>query len=78
MGLVKYLTANRYNVEAEVGYWRKANQIHRWLVENAQHGIDECQSVDVGRAQLEEARSLSKRYAGVVPKLEEALENAAA
>ena len=26
----------------EVGYWRKANQIHNWFVENIQNGIDDC------------------------------------
>jgi hypothetical protein len=30
-------------VEEEVGYWRKANAIHRWFVENCQNGRDECQ-----------------------------------
>lgn len=26
----------------QVGYWRKANQIHNWFVENIQNGIDDC------------------------------------
>lgn len=26
----------------EVGYWRKANQIHNWFVENVQDGVDDC------------------------------------
>ena len=26
-----------------VGYWRKANQIHKWFVDNCQNGRDECQ-----------------------------------
>lgn len=30
-------------VRIEVGYWRKANAIHRWFVENCQDGKDECQ-----------------------------------
>ena len=25
-----------------VGYWRKANQIHRWFVDNVQAGDDDC------------------------------------
>ena len=29
-------------IEEEVGYWRKANQIHRWFVENVQEGKDDC------------------------------------
>ena len=29
-------------IEEEVGYWRKANQIHRWFVTNIQDGVDNC------------------------------------
>lgn len=29
-------------VEEEVMYWRKANHIHNWFVENVQDGIDDC------------------------------------
>lgn len=29
-------------IEAEAMYWRKANQIHQWFVDNVQSGIDEC------------------------------------
>jgi hypothetical protein len=43
----------RYIVE-EVAYWRKANQIHNWFVQNVQKGIDECQTSFVSREQLEE------------------------
>jgi hypothetical protein len=41
-----------YIVE-EIGYWRKANQIHNWFVENVQNGIDECQESYVSREQLQ-------------------------
>ncbi len=41
-----------YIVE-EIGYWRKANQIHNWFVENVQNGIDECQESWVSREQLQ-------------------------
>lgn len=30
-------------VMEQVGYWRKANQIHRWFVENIQNEIDDCE-----------------------------------
>lgn len=30
-------------ITEEVGYWRKANQIHNWFVQNVQDGKDECQ-----------------------------------
>ncbi len=29
-------------IMTEVGYWRKANQIHNWFVENIQNGEDDC------------------------------------
>ena len=30
-------------VDMQVGYWRKANAIHAWFVDNCQGGVDECQ-----------------------------------
>ena len=30
------------NVEVCVAYWRKANAVHNWFVENVQDGVDEC------------------------------------
>lgn len=30
------------NVSVEMMYWRKANQIHAWFVENIQNGNDDC------------------------------------
>lgn len=50
----------RYVVE-EVGYWRKANQIHNWFVTNVQNGTDDCASYWVGRGQLEELLDLCKK-----------------
>jgi hypothetical protein len=38
----------------EVGYWRKANAIHKWFVDNVQEGKDECQRSYVSRKQLQE------------------------
>jgi hypothetical protein len=42
------------NIIEEVGYWRKANAIHRWFVEKVQDGKDECQESCVTRTQLQE------------------------
>lgn len=33
-------------------YWRKANAIHSWFVENCQDGIDECEEAAVTAGQL--------------------------
>ena len=38
-------TVNNYGfgrIMEQVGYWRKANQIHNWFVENIQEGVDDC------------------------------------
>lgn len=35
-----------------IGYWRKANQIHRWFVENVQGGKDDQKEYEVTRNQL--------------------------
>lgn len=40
-------------VSCDVGYWRKANAIHRWFVHNVQNGIDNCKPYYVGRKDLE-------------------------
>ena len=39
--------------KTEVGYWRKANAIHRWFVDNCQRGVDECQLTYVPIEKLE-------------------------
>jgi DNA repair exonuclease SbcCD ATPase subunit len=36
----------------EVGYWRKANQIHNWFVEKVQKGQDNCGEYRVDYEQL--------------------------
>ena len=45
-------------VGATVGYWRKANAIHYWFVENCQNGVDECQETWIPESRLQELRSL--------------------
>ena len=43
-------------VTVRVGYWRKANHIHKWFVDNVQDGEDNCASYYVGREALDELR----------------------
>ncbi len=50
----------KYVVE-EVGYWRKANQIHKWFVDVVQQGEDDCGSYYVGRESLEELLDICKK-----------------
>lgn len=44
----------------EVGYWRKANHIHKWFVDNVQDGFDDCRDSYVSREQLKELLSICK------------------
>lgn len=54
MGLDMYL----YTGDEQVGYWRKANQIHRWFVENVQGGQDDCGEYPVSREKVHELLDL--------------------
>lgn len=49
--LLKHITSEyrcvMQNTYYEVAYWRKANQIHNWFVQNCADGIDECQPINV-------------------------------
>lgn len=56
MGLDMYLYEK--TTGQEVGYWRKANQIHNWFVNNIQNGEDECGEYDVPYEKLLELRGL--------------------
>lgn len=40
------------HVAVNVGYWRKANQIHGWFVDNVQDGEDDCKEYHVERRHL--------------------------
>lgn len=48
-------------IEEQVGYWRKANQIHQWFVDNVQDGRDDCGEYYVDHDKLKELLSLCKR-----------------
>jgi hypothetical protein len=44
----------------EVGYWRKANAIHKWFVENVQDDVDDCTYYEVSKEKLEELLGICK------------------
>lgn len=46
-GNVEYI-----DISFEAGYWRKANHIHKWFVDNVQDGEDECKPYYVSRDAL--------------------------
>lgn len=45
-------------VQIPVGYWRKANAIHAYIVNTFADGIDECQQIYIPRKGMEELRDL--------------------
>jgi hypothetical protein len=51
--LTKYTEAGS-SVAINIGYWRKANQIHGWFVDNVQAGEDDCREYGVERHKLVE------------------------
>lgn len=61
MGLDMYLTREISGKKVEVGYWRKANQIHAWFVNNVQDGVDECQRTLVPVEKLVELRTICEK-----------------
>lgn len=48
-------------IEESVGYWRKANAIHKWFVDNVQDGVDDCGDHYVELEQLEELLDICKQ-----------------
>lgn len=48
-------------VEIPVMYWRKANAIHGWFIDNCADGVDDCQPVRVSREKLVELRDAAKK-----------------
>lgn len=36
----------------EIGYWRKANHIHKWFVDCVQDGEDDCEKYEVTKSNL--------------------------
>ena len=37
----------------QVGYWRKANAIHNWIVTNCAKGVDNCQEIYMSKSNLQ-------------------------
>jgi hypothetical protein len=48
-------------IVCRVGYWRKANQIHKWFVDNVQTGADDCKSYYVSAEQLQKLKTLCQK-----------------
>ena len=42
-----------HTLTSRVAYWRKANAIHKWFVENVQDGEDDCDDHEVSKEQMQ-------------------------
>jgi hypothetical protein len=58
LDMMLYRRDENGNATEEVMYWRKANAIHDWFVQNVQNGIDECKPHEVTVEQLKTLRDL--------------------
>ena len=59
-GLTKYGDFSGIEIDYPVCYWRKANAIHGWFVNECAGGVDECQPIYVSRESLVKLRDLCK------------------
>lgn len=50
----------------EVVYWRKANAIHQWFVDNVQDGSDDMDYYEVSKEQIEELRDVCAEVMSVI------------
>jgi hypothetical protein len=48
-------------IVVRAAYWRKANQIHAWFVDNVQGGEDDCRSYWVSKEQIKELLDLCRK-----------------
>lgn len=49
------------SVTEEIGYWRKANSIHKWFVSNVQDNKDDCGEYYVTKDKLKELKGICQR-----------------
>ena len=53
-GLKSKIRPDKVNyIIEQAGYWRKANAIHRWFVDNIQEGSDDCKNYYVSKEDME-------------------------
>jgi hypothetical protein len=71
---MKDVAVDIYGVHVEVtcAYWRKANQIHAWFVNNVQQGNDDCGEYYVSHEKLKSLldlvnRALAERNPNLIP-----------
>lgn len=60
-GQVKLIDQSKVSeIKENIAYWRKANAIHNWFVNNVQDGVDDCKEYDFGVEQMQELVDICK------------------
>lgn len=73
--LTKFSAFSGISISYPVGYWRKANAIHGWFVNELAGGVDECQEIPLDRGHLEILRDSCKAVLAASDMEEEAAEH---
>lgn len=61
---------NIMSISLPVGYWRKANHIHAWFVENVQNGEDDCREYYVSQANILALKEACEKFIAYLDTLE--------
>jgi len=59
----------------EIGYWRKANHIHKWFVDNCQDGVDDCRDAYVSSEDLKKLYDICKEVMDSVKLVDDKIVN---
>lgn len=62
------------SIWTEIGYWRKANHIHKWLVDCVQDGEDACEKYEVTKSNLLDLKAVCEEVLSLKGKDEEKIE----
>lgn len=68
LGFPREAVQDSVEVRAQVGYLRKANAIHAWLVEHIQGGEDDCRTAYFAPEKIAELRDTVRQILGTVVK----------
>lgn len=71
----KKISDNWYGNGDELAYWRKANQIHKWFVDNVQNGTDDCGEYLVSKEQIQKLLDTCKYLADKIILIDDEINN---
>lgn len=59
---VKHINTEKISeITEDIGYWRKANAIHNWFVNNIQEGNDNCKEYYVPKEKLKKLKEICEK-----------------